>query len=340
MKIGVVGTGIFATDSHLPAFKEAGDIEVVSAYNRTKSKAVVFAQTASGGSAKVHDSIDELLKDPEVEAVDGLLPVDTNLLLVQKAISAGKPLAFEKPIAHNLEDAKKIVELAKNSDLPIMVLENWCYHNRTLKLQELLPRIGKVATFLYQTTGSFFLSKYHQTAWRQNPTHIGGFISDGGVHDIALITEVLGKVSEVNARAAQLHKESGDIDTLIAQLVLESGAFGSFTYAKAFGATTPVQKFQIFGTEGTLILDFSKDQPSKIVLSTGPDGDNMTTETFDLAPEPVNGVVAEFQNFKQAVKSGDKSLILSTPEKAYHHFATIVACVESSQQNGATTSVQ
>lgn len=334
MKIGVVGTGIFATDAHLPAFKELGTIQVAAAYNRTKSKAEKFAELASDGQTKVLESIDEIFADPNVDAVDGLLPVESNLQLVEWAVASGKPLAFEKPIAHNLDAAGKIVELTAKSDVPIMVLENWCYHERTLKLKELVKKIGKVEFFLYQTTKPFYLSKYHQTAWRQKPKHIGGFISDGGVHDMALITEVLGNVSQVNAHASQLHEENGDIDTLSAQLVLESGAFGNFTYAKAFGATEPKQSFQIFGTQGSVVFD-----GSSIVLRTGAGADDMETKTFDLAPEPVNGVVSEFKNFAEAVKANDKSVIVSTPAKAYHHFATIVACIESTKQNGNTVVV-
>ncbi|PRT55448.1 hypothetical protein B9G98_03068 [Wickerhamiella sorbophila] len=334
MKIGVVGTGIFATDAHVPAFEQAGNIQVTAAYNRTKSKAEKFVEVASNGQAKVYDSIDEVFSDANIDAVDGLLPVDNNLELVKKAIAAGKPLAFEKPIAHDLDAAKKIVELTNKSDVPIMVLENWCFHERTLKMKELVKKIGKVELFLYQTTKPFFISKYHQTAWRQKPKHIGGFISDGGVHDMAFITEVLGDVAEVNARTSQLREQNGDIDTLNAQLRLESGAFGSFTYAKAFGAADSTLSFQIFGTEGSVVFD-----GNSIVLRTGPDGNDMSSETFELAPESVNGVVSEFKNFTEAVKTNDKSVIVSTPAKSFHHFATIVACTESSKKNGNTVQV-
>lgn len=337
-QVGVCGTGIFATDSHLPAFKQSG-IKVVAAYNRTKAKAEKFASTAGG--ATVYDSVEELLKDPNVHALDTLVPVQSNLSIVAQAISANKPIAFEKPIAADLLDGEKIVKLARDSDVPIMVLENWVYHEGTLKLKKLLPEIGKPVTFLYQHTGGFVQNKFHSTTWRQTPQHVGGYLSDAGVHEIALLTEVLGEVKSVCANTTQLREISGDADVVSSLLQLESGAFGTYTYSKSLGAAEPQLLFQIFGTNGSLVL---VEKPSlsgpQVTLRLGSDGSSGNEQVFELPPDEIDGLVAEFENFKEAVEKNDKTLIKATPEKAFHHYATIVAMIESSKKGGDKVNVR
>ncbi len=72
---------------------------------------------------------------------------------------------------------------------------------------EILPKIGDIASFTttlleHGTT----TTKYLATGWRLNPEHIGGFLSDSGVHQLALLTDVLGEVDTVSGFTKQLRK--------------------------------------------------------------------------------------------------------------------------------------
>lgn len=341
VSLGVVGTGIFATDSHLPAIGKVDDLSVKAAFNRTKEKAEKFADVAGFPKSKVHDTLEDLIKDPEVDAVDALVPVSNNLPTIKAAIAAGKPIAIEKPIAASLEDAKEIVKVTRETDLPILILENFVYHEGVAKLKELLPKIGDVVTFLYQSTGPYAPNKYHATAWRQKPEHIGGYLSDGGVHQMAVLTEVLGSVKSVSARTSQLKEVSGDVDTLNALFNMDSGAFGTFVYTSYLGATTKTTKFTIFGTKGSLIYDNSPGVGPVITAQFGEDAKSASApETIKVEPETNNGVDKEFANFRDAVNAKDKSLLKVTPEKAFHHFAVIVACVLSGRKDSELTEVE
>ncbi|CAN6664166.1 hypothetical protein TRVA0_035S01464 [Trichomonascus vanleenenianus] len=341
IKVGIVGTGIFARDAHLPSINSIEGITIDAAYNRTKSKAEDFAEHANIDKSRVFEKLEDLLADPSVDAVDALVPVSNNLSIIKQAIAANKPIAIEKPISSNLADAKEIVKVTKETDLPVLILENFVYHEGVAKLKELLPKIGKVVTFLYQSTGPYAVSKYHSTAWRLKPEHVGGYLSDGGVHQMAVLTEVLGEVESVSGRTTQLRDVSGDVDTLNALFNMKSGTFGTFTYASYFGATTKTTKFTIFGTQGSLIYDNSPGHEPFVVLHEGADAASAKDpETIKLVGEKFNGVDAEFANFAEAVKKGDKSLLKVTPEKAFHHFAVIVAAVESGAKGGELTKVE
>ena len=229
-------------------------MKVAAAYNRSRAKAENFAQVAKLDQSKVHDSLNELLKDPSVDAIDALLPVQFNLETIKKSFAAGKPVAIEKPISSNLEDAKKIVQLSRTSDLPLLILENVAYTKVVSQIKALLPKIGKPVTFLFQSTGPYTPSKYHATGWRQKPEHVGGYLSDGGVHQIALITGILGPVESVSGRTTQLREVSGDVDTLNSLFNMKDGTFGTFTYGSYFGATKKESKFTILGTKRPMVI--------------------------------------------------------------------------------------
>ncbi|ANB13076.1 hypothetical protein AWJ20_1355 [Sugiyamaella lignohabitans] len=258
--------------------------------------------------------------------------------MIEKAIAAKKPISIEKPISSNVADAREIVKLANSTDIPVFILENFVYHNSVAKLKQLLPKIGEVVTFTYQSTGPFTPSKYHSTSWRQKPEHVGGYISDGGVHQLAVLTEVLGEVESVSGRTTQLREVSGDVDTLNSLFNLKSGKFGTFIYGSYFGATEKLTRFTIFGTDGSLIFETRPGQTATVLLREGQGGD-VEPALFKLEADDINGVHSEFENFAEAVKAKDKSLLKVTPAKAFHHFAIIAAAVESAQKGGALTPV-
>lgn len=320
------------------------EAKVVAAFNRTASKAEEFATHAksSGHEVTVEPTFDALLKNPDVEVVDMLLPVQHNYANLKLALDAGKPVSFEKPIAASLEEAKKVVELTDASPLPVIVLEQYVYHNGVAKVQELLPKIGKPINFIFQGTGAYNPSnKYAATAWRLNPEHVGGYLSDGGVHQVTVVTECLeSKVAQVNAYTTQLRETSGDVDVLSASFKFENGVFGTFTYASTFGATKKTNILQIFGTEGSIVYDWSPGSPDTVTLQVGPDANNMSKpEVFTVEESKHFSVDSEFKNFFEAVEKKDKSVVVSNPRKAFHQFAVIVACVESAKKDGQVVKV-
>ncbi|ODV63427.1 uncharacterized protein ASCRUDRAFT_78534 [Ascoidea rubescens DSM 1968] len=345
LNVGIIGTGIFATETHLPTVKSIPTLKVVACFNRTKKKAEEFAKKANIDPKNVHNSIDELFANPEVDIIDALLPVECNLSIVEKAIQYNKPLCFEKPIANNLESAEKIVELCKNSKMPILVLENFIYHKAVEIVKKNLKKIGDLIAFTYNSTGPFNEdNKYLNTSWRQHPNHIGGFLSDGGVHQLAYLTEILGQIESISAHTKQVRKESGTDDILFSSLKLKNNdVIGTFTYGSAFGATSKSTYLKVYGTKGTLFFDFSpKNELPIIKLKLGEYvKDYKKEEIIEINnKEDRSGVKSEFLNFYESVINNDKSLLKSTPEKTFHHLAVIDAALKSSAADGASVKVE
>lgn len=342
INLAIVGTGIFATDNHLPTIQKIPGLKPYAAYNRTKSKAETFAEKANIALDKVYDSLEEIFEDKDVEFVDALLPVQFNVDAVKLAVKNNKPICFEKPIAANLDQAKEIVKLSESTDLPILVLENWAYLKAIDILKnEILPKIGDVVAFTYNATGPFNdANKYLATGWRLKPEHIGGFLSDGGVHQLALLTEVLGDVESVSELTQQLKEQSGTDDVLFSTLKTAKGAIGTFTYGSAFGATDKSTFFKIFGTNGSATYDWSPSLPKpQITYATGATSGQASSKTT-IEIDEVNTIEEEFKNFKDAVANKDKKLVKVPPRKAFHHLAIVAAALESSKNNGSNVKVE
>lgn len=339
LNVAIVGTGIFATDHHLPTIQKISNITPTGAYNRTAAKAEVFAKKA--GIKKVYNSLEEAFEDDDVDFVDALLPVQFNVDAVKLAIKHNKPICFEKPIAANLAQAREIVQLSEKSDLPILVLENWSFRKAIPLIKEVLPKIGEVVSFTYHATGGWNDdNKYLNTSWRLKPEHVGGYLSDGGVHQLALLTDVLGPVASVSALTKQVRKESGDDDILFSTFRLKSDVIGTFTYGSSFGATDKVTFFTIYGTNGSLVYDFSPALAKPTITYKTGSSSQQSTEDSVIEVDEVDTLEAEFKNFAAAVEAKDKSLVVVPPQNAFHHLAIVAAAVDSSKRDGASVKVE
>lgn len=344
LNVGVVGTGIFAKDMHLPCMQSYPDkFKLAAANNRTKSKAEDFAKLAGIPENKVYDTFEEILHDKDIDFIDAMLPVQNNLDAVKKAIAAKKPILLEKPIAANLTQAKELVKVAEASDTLVGIAENWLYLEVLQEAEKHISKIGPIVAFTHSSTGPFVSSnKYLATSWRQNPEHVGGFLSDGGVHQLALANSLVGEFDTVSALTRQVRKESGTDDIAFSTVSIKnSDVIGTFTYGSAFGATDKSVYLKIYGKNGSLLVDLSdKARPVVKVRVGGSQETSGQEEVYPVKTDGSNGVKTEFLNFYDAIGKKNNKLFKSTPRVTFHHLAVITAFLESSSKNGSPVKVE
>ena len=116
--IGIIGTGGIVNYAHLPAYKKAG-FKVVGVTDRNREQAERTAK--EHGIGKVYASIDELLRQPEVEIVDIAVYPAGQVAIVEQATAAGKHLLCQKPFADEYSKAVRSVELAERAKVKIAV---------------------------------------------------------------------------------------------------------------------------------------------------------------------------------------------------------------------------
>ena len=341
LNVAVIGTGIFAKETHLPTLKSlSNEFNVIGCYNRSVDKAEEFSQLAS---CKVYKTVDELFEDPQVDVIDVLVPNQFNLSYVELAVKHKKHIIMEKPISATLEDSRKIYKLSKeNPDIFIGVNENWLYLKAAEILKENLPKIGKVESFTYNSTGPFVSKNKYGTAWRAHPQHIGGYLSDGGVHQLALLTEVLGPVGKISSLTKQIRKESGTDDTCFTTCQMKEGdnVIGTYTYSSAFGQTDKWTIFKIYGDNGSLFLNLSNKKKPYVELNVGPNAEtaDVKGEKIEFSETEFFGVEAEFKAMHDAIIK--KNSYKGSVESCGHHLFIVGAILESSSKGGSMINVE
>ena len=96
------------------------------------------------GIAKAYGSYQELLADPDIDAIYNPLPNSLHGPWTLRAIAAGKHVLCEKPFASNADEAAQVAEAAAGSGLVVMEAMHYRYHPLTRRLCEVVDEFGPV----------------------------------------------------------------------------------------------------------------------------------------------------------------------------------------------------
>jgi predicted dehydrogenase len=254
IKLGLIGTGIAANDLYLPHFaKLRARFDFAACCNRRKAKAQAFAKKA--GIPRVYDNYQEMLAEPDIDAVMISLPIALNAKVVLAALKAGKHVLCEKPIARDSREGAFLAKAAARYKKVFMVGENYYFAPHIIQARRWVKqgRIGKVRLFEgRQVSRLTHDNKYFQTRWRQKPNHVGGFIVDGGVHVANIAREILGMPLSVKSHKALNDKALVPHDSLAASLRFKNGALGVWLSAFSTPDSEGHPMIRLLGEKGAI----------------------------------------------------------------------------------------
>jgi predicted dehydrogenase len=326
IRLAILGSGIFAREAHLPALKALADrFEVVAIYSRNAANAAALAASVPHPVDSYSDIAPVLARD-DVDAVDIILPIAVQPAIVEAALKAGKHVISEKPVAPDVASGKALLQtaarLTQASRLVWMVAENFRYEAAFQRAGQIVRQgeIGRPVQFWWNTYVALTpQNKYYQTAWRRDNSFPGGFLLDGGVHEIAAMRAMMGEVESVAAFVTQVRDDLPPADTLSAALRFDSGVFGIYT--KTFVAEGPWESFaHVIGDRGALRVN-----TGRLELTTGGE---TTTQTF-----AIDNVQAELADFARAIEMG--KVLQGTPEEALQDVAVLEAMFDSAREGRA-----
>ncbi len=186
-----------------------------------------------------------------------MLPIHLNYEVAMEAFKAGKHVLMEKPIAANLAEAKELLDASSKVSSVSMVAENLRYKPVLRRLKERL-KFGIIGRPYFVKWDSLYYmdinNHYAQTEWRIHHQYPGGFLTDGGVHNIAALRMLFGEIHKGNSMIRQIRPEIGEMDTLSYQFYTESGPTGVLNLFYS-SAGFHENRLQIFGTEGSLLIE-------------------------------------------------------------------------------------
>ena len=115
LKVGIIGCGGIANGKHLPSLKAINRVDLVAFCDLIEEKAIKAAREYGTPDAKVYTDYTELLKDESIDVVHVLTPNRMHAQISIDALHAGKHVMCEKPMAKTAEDARRMVEAARET---------------------------------------------------------------------------------------------------------------------------------------------------------------------------------------------------------------------------------
>ena len=261
LNIGIIGCGKIAQVRHIPEYADNPNCTLAGFFDPVGSRAKEMA-TKYGG--KAYAAAEELLADPEIDAVSVCAANFAHAELTIKALRAGKHVLCEKPMAVTMADCEEMVRVAKETGKRLMIGQN----QRLTKAHELAKKLiadGEIGTVLtFRTTfghggpETWSITPGSNTWFFDKTKAAMGAMADLGIHKTDLIQYLLGqKVVRVSAKLTTLDKRGADggligvDDNAICLYEMSGGAVGTMTASWTYYAAED-NSTVLYGTEGEI----------------------------------------------------------------------------------------
>ena len=257
---GIIGCGKVTELKSGPAFSKVENSRLVAVMRRDAAKAADYALRHH--VSKWYSNADQLINDPEVNAIYVATPPSTHAEYAIRVMRAGKPVYVEKPMAMNEAECREMIKVSKETGQFLFV----AYYRRSLpyfvKIKELIDSkvIGDVRMVnlkLYNPLKSEELNPDLQVGWRVDPTISGGgHFHDLASHQLDYLIYLLGPVKTAKGISANQAGLYAADDATNALIEFESGAMftGSWCFSVPQNQKTDVT--EIVGSKGKLTFSF------------------------------------------------------------------------------------
>jgi predicted dehydrogenase len=316
---------------------------------------------------------EDLLKRSDIDAVDLVIPIDSMPEFIDKALSAGKHVVSEKPMAPTIEIGKELlakyrtVHKVAHPGLVWAVAEQLWYEpgwrhimdhrlavtdaksgasaansadssSTTHSTSSSKPPLERIGTPLVSTLTRLAAmnsqNKYYSTKWRVIPNYQGGYLFDGGVHEICKLRMVFGEVKEVCSLTHQFKEDLPPSDSMTCSIRFQSGVLCTFTYtftaqSVPIATATVPHDLMISGTSGSIcaknneIVVISVDESGEVQRHSTP----IDNELGQLS------IRRELKSFALAAlgKPVEEGLGIYSPERALQDVIILQSLLESSR---------
>ena len=245
LRLGLLSTARINRRILAPA-RESELVEVAAVASRDRSRAEAYAR--EHGIGRSHGSYEELLADPEVDAVYIALPNALHVEWSRRAIEAGKHVLCEKPLGVRPEEVEALFDLAEKQRL--VLAEGFMYrHNPQTRRLDGLVRKGAIGRLqLVRTSFTFLLEREPDV--RLDPGLGGGAVLDLGAYCVSGARLLAGEPETVVGQ--QVLGPTGVDELFTGSLVFPDGVLGLFDC----GLRTPFRAgLEAVGSEGSLLVD-------------------------------------------------------------------------------------
>lgn len=308
VKWGIISTANIGVRKVIPGMLKSKEIDIVAISSRDRKTAGKWAKTL--GIPKAYGSYEEMLADPEIEAVYNPLPNHLHVPLTLAAAKAGKHVLCEKPIAITAKEAEKLKKARKG----IYVAEAFMVRH-ALQWQAVRERVarGEIGTpRLMQVFFSYYLDDPKNV--RNDAKIGGGGLLDIGCYPITVARYIFDaepkRVTGVFDRDPKFR-----IDRTMSGLA-DFGKGRQLSFAIST-QTAPFQRVQIAGTKGRIEVEIPfnapPDEPNRyfvqgMVMNEGKIHELPVSDQYQLQAEAFNRVIRKKKKADYGVKDAIQNM--------------------------------
>jgi predicted dehydrogenase len=222
---------------------------------------------------KWYDDADDLINDPEVNAVYVATPPDAHHEFAIKAMRAGKPVYIEKPMGRNFAECQEMLKVSEETGIPIYV----AYYRRALpgflKVKELIDSdaIGSVrmvnVRFYRPAKGDI---QGNDIPWRLHPEIAGGgLLFDLASHTLDYLDFAFGPIGNIKANAFNQAGLYPTEDLVLANWQHECGVAGTGSWCFTTSDKNILDEVEIIGDQGRIVFSTFEFNPVLLENSHG-----------------------------------------------------------------------
>lgn len=265
---GIIGAGNVTERKSGPGFQQAHRSELVAVMRRNGDLAADYA--ARHHVPRWYDDADELILDPEVDAVYVATPPDSHRDYAVRVAQAGKPVYVEKPMARTAQECEQMIAACDAAGVELFV----AYYRRAMPrfatVKELLDsgRIGQLRTVSIHSEKPADPEEAGSGAWRIDPvTSGGGHFVDLGSHTLDLLDWLLGPISHATGYATNRGGHYRAEDLVTAAFTFESGVEGVGVWN--YDSYQHRDQVEIVGNAGSLRFSCFGEEPLQLRTADG-----------------------------------------------------------------------
>jgi predicted dehydrogenase len=308
MRLAVVGLG----------FMGGVHVKAIASLQSVKLAAVVSRRTPSW-PVKHYAELEDVLKDPEIDAVDLCLPTDLHESASVAALRAGKHVLVEKPMALTVDSCQRMIAEAKQANKILMVAHvlRFFPEYRALEKAVAAGQLGAIRAATFRRR----CAQPGWSTWITNPSLSGGGAFDLLIHDVDMALRLFGPPSAISATGYE-NAPSG-VDVISARLFYQ-GFVVEITGGWMFPGAFPFSmEFTVLGENGVLEFN-SESRPLKRYGGKE-----------EVGIEPADGYAAEIAYFAECCRGGEQPA-LCTPESSSESIRLALAMFAARSKNGET----
>jgi predicted dehydrogenase len=326
LRWGVLSTARIGINKVIPGMQRGRYTTVTAIASRDLTRARASADAL--GIEKAYGSYEELLADPEIDAIYNPLPNQLHVPMTIKAAEAGKHVLCEKPLSLTVAEARTLLPVRERTGVKIGEAFMIRSYTQWLRLRQLLDegRVGEL-----RSVSAFF------SYFNRDPKNIRNLVESGG-----------GALYDIGCYCIQAARYSfGGLPTRVVGLLENDPEFKTDRLTSAildfpagqavFTCSTqliPYQRVHFLGTKGRIEIEIPfnapKDRPTRLFIDETGDifGSGIVTEEFPVADQ----YTMQGDAFSRAVLEGGE---VPVPlEDAIANMAVIEAIFKSGQSGG------